>query len=129
MTTRLSPFEERAYALLRIVAGAMLAFHGVQKTFGVLSEQPVTDLQIRIGGIIELVGGTLIAVGLCTSLAAFLASGMMAVAYCQFHWKFQLGKAFFPTINEGELALLYCFVFFYMIFHGNGPWSVGATRR
>ena len=129
MTTRYSAFGERAYALLRIVAGAMFAFHGVQKTFGVLSDQPVTDLQIRIGGFIELTCGTLIALGLFTSLAAFLASGTMAVAYCQFHWKFQLGKAFFPTINQGELALLYCFVFFYMIFHGNGPWSLGANRR
>ena len=129
MNTPLSPFGERAYALLRIVSGAMFAFHGVQKTFGVLSEHPVTDLQMRIGGIIELVCGTLIALGLFTSLAAFLASGTMAVAYCQFHWKFQLGKAFLPAINEGELALLYCFLFFYMIFHGNGPWSVGANRR
>jgi putative oxidoreductase len=79
--------------------------------------------------LIELVCGVLIAVGLFTRLAAFLASGTMAVAYFQFHWKFQMGSAFFPTINQGELAVLYCFTFFYFAFQGSGPLSIDRSRR
>ena len=126
----LAPFTERAYALLRIVAGAMLTFHGVQKIFGVLSEQqPPVGSQLWIGGLLELVCGAAIALGLCTRLAAFLASGMLAVAYIQFHWKFQFNSAFFPTVNKGELAVLYSFVFLYFACKGGGIWSVDAARR
>ena len=62
--------------------------------------------------------------GFRTRIAAFIASGMMAVAYFQFHWKFQFGSAFFPIVNHGELAVLYCFVFFYIACRGAGKWSV-----
>lgn len=125
----LAPFADRAYAMLRIVAGAMLTFHGVQKIFGYLADHPSrVGSQIWIGGLIELVGGALIAVGLFTRTAAFLASGTMAVAYFQFHWKLQLGPMFFPTVNKGELAVLYCFVFFFLAAKGSGPWSIDATR-
>ncbi len=130
MTNRLASFAEHAYALLRIVAGSMFTFHGLQKIFGVLTDhQPPVGSQLWIGGVIELLCGAAIALGLLTSWAAFLASGEMAVAYFQFHWKFQLGSAFFPTINQGELAVLYCFVFFYMACKGSGPWSLDARRR
>lgn len=125
-----SRFADSAYAMLRIVAGAMFAFHGVQKIFGVLTDQPkppVGDL-IWIGGIIELTCGVLIALGLFTRFAAFLASGTMAVAYFKFHWKFQTDEQFFPTINGGELAVLYCFLFFYMTFRGSGCCSLDAGR-
>lgn len=126
----LAPFSERAYALLRIMAGAMLSFHGWQKIFGVLTEhQPAVGSQIWIGGILELVCGTAIALGLFTRMAAFLASGMLAVAYFQFHWKFQFDSHFFPIVNHGELAVLYCFVFFYVACKGSGPWSVGRRPR
>lgn len=131
MSTRISPLSELAYAVLRIVSGSMFLVHGVQKIFGVLSEHPKPEFgsQIWIGGAIELVCGAMIALGLFTSLAAFLASGTMAVAYIQFHWKFQMGAKFIPTVNEGELAVLYCFLFLYLATRGSGVWSVDAARR
>jgi len=91
LTRFLEPKIDTAYTLLRIVAGLLFAFHGFQKIFGVLTEyQPPIGTQIWFGGVIELVTGLAIAVGVFTSLAAFLASGTMAVAYVQFHWKFDL---------------------------------------
>lgn len=130
MPILLTPFAERAYALLRIFAGAMFAFHGVQKVFGVLTDhQPPVGSQLWIGGLIELVCGIAIAIGFFTRVNAFLASGTMAVAYFQFHWKFQMDSAFFPAVNKGELAVLYCFVFLYIAFKGSGPWSVDSERR
>jgi len=125
-----APFSEYAYALLRIVAGAMFTFHGVQKVLGVLTDgQPPVGSQLWIGGVIELLCGAAIALGLFTRPAAFLASGTMAVAYVQFHWKLQFGAGFFPGVNRGELAVLYCFVFLYMVCRSAGPWSVDARRR
>ncbi len=118
------------YSLLRIMAGAMFTFHGVQKLFGVLTDhQPPVGSQLWIGGLLELVCGAAIAVGVSTRLAAFLASGMMAVAYFQFHWKFQFDAAFFPAVNQGELAVLYCFVFLYIACKGSGPFSFDDSRR
>jgi putative oxidoreductase len=130
MSTRPSSVAETAYALLRIVAGAMFTFHGVQKIFGVLTDQqPPIGSQMWIGGLLELICGIAIALGLFTSLAAFVASGMMAVAYFQFHWKFQLDTAFFPAVNQGELAVLYCFVFLYVATRGSGSCSLDARKR
>ena len=109
---QLSKCSDPAYALLRIVTGAMFTFHGAQKILGVLSEfHPAVGSQIWFGGLIELIGGFLVLVGFQTRWAAFLSSGTMAVAYFQFHWKFQWGPEFFPTINKGETAVLYCFIF------------------
>lgn len=126
----LAPFSDHAYALLRLVSGLMFAFHGVQKLFGVLSTAapPPVGSQAWIGGVIELVTGTAIAIGLFTSEAAFLASGTMAVAYIQFHWKLQGGAQFFPTVNKGELALLYSWLFLFIACRGSGPWSVDSRR-
>ncbi|PKN13627.1 MAG: DoxX family protein [Deltaproteobacteria bacterium HGW-Deltaproteobacteria-4] len=122
----LGNFTEFAYALLRIMAGFMFSFHGVQKILGVLTtSQPAIGSQLWFGGIIELVGGAAIVLGIRTRLAAFLCSGMMAVAYFQFHWKFQGGAAFFPAVNQGELAALYCFVFFFIACRGGKMWSLG----
>ena len=127
---RLTPYADRAYALLRIVAGFALSLHGWQKMFGALGGQrPPFATQMWLGGAIELICGTLILLGLFVRGAAFLASGTMAVAYIQFHWKFAFDAAFFPVVNKGELALLYCFVFFYMVFRGAGPGSRDARRR
>ena len=121
----LPPHTDRAYLALRIVSGALFTFHGVQKVFGILTEQqPPVMSQLWIGGVIELVAGLMIACGLFTRWAAFLASGTMAVAYCQFHWKFQFDENFFPTINQGELAVVYCFVFLYIACRGTGSASV-----
>jgi len=73
-----------------------------------------------IGGLIELVGGVLIALGIFTSIAAFIASGEMAVAYFMAHFK----DGFWPIQNKGELAVLYCFVFLYIAMRGSGRWGV-----
>jgi putative oxidoreductase len=122
---QLAKYTDQAYALLRIVTGLMFEFHGVQKLFGVLTDfQPAVGSQLWIGGVIELVCGVLVMVGLQTRWAAFIASGEMAVAYFQFHWKFQLGKQFFPTINKGEMAVLYCFVFLFIACRGGGIWCL-----
>lgn len=128
-TKLLHPHADRTYALLRLVSGLMFAFHGAQKILGVLSEfRPPVGTQLWFGGLIELIAGTLIALGAFTSCAAFVASGTMAVAYIQFHWKLQGGSEFFPAVNKGELALLYCLVFLYFACKGSGPWSVDAFR-
>jgi len=121
----LEPRAEAAYTLARVTAGLMFAFHGMQKLFGVLSTfQATFATQMWFGGMIELCGGLAIAAGVLTTWAAFLASGTMAVAYTQFHWKLALGANFFPTVNKGELALLYAVVFFFVACHGGGRWSV-----
>lgn len=130
LSRALAPLTEAAYTLLRIVAGLMFSFHGAQKIFGVLTDtQPPVGSQFWIGGIIELTCGLAMALGLLTSLAAFLASGTMAVAYVQFHWKLQFDKNFFPGINEGELALLYSVVFFFIACRGGGMLSIGSSGR
>lgn len=132
----LTPLTEPVYAALRIVTGLLFAFHGLQKVFGVLSEfQPPVGSQLWIGGVIELVAGLMIALGFLTVWAAFLASGTMAVAYAQFHWKFAFGSAFFPAVNEGELAVIYAFLFLFIACRGAGSLSLdgrinsGATRQ
>jgi len=114
--------EPYAYAALRIVSGLMFAFHGQQKIFGWHAEhQPPVGSQVWVGGILELVGGLLVALGLCTRPAAFIASGMMAVAYFQFHWRFAMdGGKWLPALNHGEMAVLYCFVFLFIAARGSG---------
>lgn len=114
-----------AYALLRIMTGFLFAFHGMQKILGVLSTfRPEPWTQIWVGGLIELLGGLAVMIGFKTRAAAFLCSGTMAVAYFQFHWKFQTGAKFFPAINEGEMAVLYCFIFLYVACRGSVKWGV-----
>lgn len=121
----LGRYSDYTYALMRIVAGFMFSFHGAQKILGVLSQfQPAMGSQLWFAGIIELVGGLAIMLGFGTRIAAFICSGEMAVAYFQAHWKLQIGPNFFPTINKGELAALYCFVFLYIACRGAGKWSL-----
>jgi len=122
---QLAKYEDQAYALMRIVAGFMFSFHGAEKVLGLLgASQPAIGSQIWIGGVIELVGGVAIMLGLRTRWAAFICSGEMAVAYFQFHWKFQMGTAFFPIVNKGEIAVLYCFVFLLIACKGAGIWNL-----
>lgn len=122
---QLAKYTDQAYALMRIVAGFMFSFHGAQKILGILSDfQPAIGSQLWFGGIIELICGLLVLAGLQTRFAAFLASGEMAVAYFQFHWKFRLGPDFFPAINKGELAVLYCFVFLFIACRGGAVWCL-----
>jgi putative oxidoreductase len=113
---RYSPY---LYALLRIVAGFLFFQHGLPKLFGGFGRDAPVELMSQMGlaGIIEVVGGALIAVGLFTSPVAFIASGEMAVAYFQAH----APRGFWPITNGGELAALYCFVFLMFA-------AVGGTR-
>ena len=125
----LGPRTDAAYALLRLVSGTLFAFHGAQKLFGFLSDfQATAGTQLWFGAIIELVSGLAIAAGAFTPWAAFLASGTMAVAYTQFHWKLSLGAGFFPAVNKGELALLYSLLFLFVACRGGGVFSVDARR-
>ena len=130
LSRMLSPLTESVYSALRIIAGLLFAFHGLQKIFGILSEfQPPVGSQLWIGGVIEIVTGFMIAFGFLTVWAAFLASGTMAVAYIQYHWKFAFGSSFFPAVNEGELAVVYAFLFLYIACRGAGSCSVDAKLK
>lgn len=127
----LEPRTEEVYAFLRIVVGLLFAFHGMQKIFGVMFPPeyvPKLWTQGWFGGIIELIAGLAVAAGVFTRWAAFLASGTMAVAYIQFHWKFAFGANFFPGVNQGEPALMFCVIFLYMACRGGGRWSMDRLR-
>ena len=123
--------ETITYAALRIVSGALFAFHGTQKLFGLFAKKagPEVFSQMWFGGVIELVGGLFIALGLFTRPAALLASGTMAVAYIQFHWKGALDERFFPIVNGGELAAIYCFAFLMFAVKGAGEISLDRMFR
>ena len=107
---------------MRLIVGLMFACHGAQKLLGMFGGKGGAQGLMLLGAIIELVGGFLVAFGLLTRPAAFLASGMMAVAYFMAH----ASGSPFPIINKGELAVLYCFLFLYIFFRGGGPWSLDA---
>ena len=122
----LGRFAPHIYALLRIVAGLLFAQHGAQKLLGVLGgNQVAIASQFGLAGIIELVGGLMIAVGVYASVLGFIASGEMAVAYFQSH----APRGFWPVQNGGELAVLYCFVFLYVAARGNGAWSLQGGKK
>jgi len=125
----LKSLSDVSYAALRFMSGWMFAFHGAQKLFGVLAPAQMPPLtigsQMWFGGVIEFFGGLMIAVGFQTRWAAFLCSGTMAVAYAQFHWKFQFNSGFFPAVNQGEMAVLYCFIFLLIACQGGGKFAVG----
>lgn len=126
---KLRYFSDYAYAALRFMSGWMFAFHGVQILFGLYAPAQMPPLtlgsQMWFGGVIELVCGLMIALGLKTRWAAFLASGTMAIAYIQFHWKFQFNSNFFPGVNQGELSVIYCFIFLYIACEGAGKFALG----
>ncbi|HUQ04401.1 MAG TPA: DoxX family protein [Kofleriaceae bacterium] len=128
----LAKLEEPAYAALRAIAGFMFAFHGLQKLFGWLTDKATPELfsQKWFGGAIELVCGVLIMLGLGTRLAAFLASGTMAVAYFQFHQKQMFADwHWLPIVNKGELAVMYCFVFLFIAARGPGKLALDNRVR
>ena len=126
METILGRFAPYFYGLLRIVSGLLFACHGAQKLLGVLGGQqvPVTS-QFGLAGVIELVGGLMIAGGVFTSLVAFIASGEMAAAYFQAH----APRSLWPIQNGGELAVLYCVLFLYFAARGNGALSIQGGKR
>src|SRR5207248_11544822 len=125
MKPLLGRFSEEIYAVARVVVGFLFACHGAQKLFGVLGGQRVHGGQMLVGGCIEFGAGVLIAIGLLTSIAAFIASGEMAVAYFTVH----APHGFWPIVNKGELAVLYCFVFLYICAKGGGIWSADMLMR
>lgn len=121
----LERYTDHAYALLRIVAGLLIAFHGAQKILGLLSPfRPPLGSQLWFGGLLELGGGLALLLGIQTRYAAFILSGTMAVAYTQFHWKLQFGARFWPAVNQGELALVYAFLFLFIAARGAGKWAL-----
>jgi putative oxidoreductase len=116
-------------AVLRIVSGLLFFEHGLQK-FASFPAGPMAGIGMPLNnmvawaGVIELVCGLLIAIGLFTRYAAFLASGTMAVAY----WYYHAPQNLYPVNNLGDAAILYCFIFLYLVFAGAGPFSVDAAR-
>jgi putative oxidoreductase len=126
MQKALGRFSPYLFALLRIIAGLAFAQHGAQKLFGLLGGQAVELTSQRgLAGIIEFVGGIMIAIGLFTTPVAFLASGEMAWAYFQQH----APRGFWPIQNGGELAVLYCFIFLYIAAVGSGKLSIDSIRK
>ncbi|HEY6084286.1 MAG TPA: DoxX family protein [Nitrospira sp.] len=120
-------YAPQTYALMRIVAGFLLLWHGAQKLLSIPMPPPpqVPGFVINVAGPIELIGGTLVMIGLFTGWAAFLCSGLMAFAY----WMAHGTQALLPIQNMGELAALFCFVFLYISANGSGIWSVDAARK
>jgi putative oxidoreductase len=124
----LGRFAPQFYALMRMTTGLLFACHGAQKLFGVLGGRQVAYFsQLGLAGVIELVGGLMIATGVFTGVAAFVASGEMAYAYFTVH----APKGLWPIRNGGEYALLYCVLFLYIASRGTGIWGVhkGGSRR
>lgn len=129
MTSSLNPFAPLALGLLRIVAGLLFLSHGLVKLFGFPpgahpGPQPLFTL-FGVGGVIEFAAGALIALGLFTRPAAFVASGEMAVAY----WMFHAPSGFFPAANGGDAAILYCFFFLYLVAAGPGALALDNQIR
>jgi putative oxidoreductase len=124
-------WASRALGALRIVSGYLFVQHGTAKLFGVPHVAMFDHLSlfslIGLAGVLELVGGALILVGLFTRPAAFILSGEMAVAYFMAHAAH--GNVLMPTLNQGEAAVLYCFVFLLISAAGAGAWSVDSTRK
>lgn len=129
MENFLAGYSERVYAVMRVMAGVLFLCYGLQKSFGLFggvsgAAAPLFSLY-GAAGWIELVTGALIAIGLTTATAAFVASGHMAAAYFIGH----AGKSFWPIENGGVPAVLFCFIFLFMATKGSGLWSIDALWR
>jgi putative oxidoreductase len=125
--TWLGRWQPQLLAILRIVVGLLFLEHALSKFFAFPVPFPVHPLPplLVAAGIIELVTGILVTIGLFTRLAAFIASGEMAVAYWMQHFP---GGGFWPLANKGEAAILFCFVFLYIAAAGAGAWSIDGAR-
>jgi putative oxidoreductase len=123
---RMGAQAPRILGIFRILAGVMFTCHGAQKILGAFGGIPAEHMNAltRTAGIIELVGGALIAVGLFTRPAAFLCSGLMAFAYFMGH----APQGFWPKVNQGEPAIMYCWLFLYLAAQGPGAWSLDGLR-
>jgi putative oxidoreductase len=130
-SARLETWRPQALAVLRIVTGYLLVPHGTAKLFGMPHQAMFDGLQLLslmgLAGVLEAFGGALFLIGLFTRPVAFVLCGFMAAAYFMAHAS--QGSALLPLLNQGELAVLYCFVFLYFVFAGAGAWSVDALRR
>jgi putative oxidoreductase len=132
----LNRFTDPVYCLMRLIVGLLLAQHGGQLVLGMFGGMPGADnFQSQLGGWIMLIGGFMIAFGLLTRLAAFICSGTFAYAYFTIHVAgattpmakfFPIASAGTEFSNHGELAVFYCWVFFFMVFYGSGRWSLDA---
>jgi putative oxidoreductase len=123
----LSRSQPQLLALLRIVTGLLFLEHATQKFFGFPAPFPMPGPLpplLVAAGVIELVAGVLVTLGLFTRLAAFIAAGEMAVAYFMMHFP----QGFWPAVNKGEAAILYCFIFLYLAAAGAGAWSIDSAR-
>ena len=123
----LNAWQPRILSILRIVVGLLFLQHGLVKIFSFPMAFPspvATFSMLWFAAAIEIVGGILMILGLFTRPVAFILAGEMAFAYFIGHQP----RAFYPIQNAGNLAILYCFVFFYLVFAGPGPWSIDATR-
>lgn len=114
-------------SILRIVVALLFLQHGLQKYFGFPSAGPTMRPILYVQGVIDIAGGILLPFGVYTRLIGFILAGDMAVAYFTAHFP----RSFFPAVNGGDAAVLYCFIFFYIFFAGGGPWSLdrGVLRQ
>jgi putative oxidoreductase len=122
-----SVWAPRLLSILRIVAALIFMAHGTQKLLGFPANPnpgPVFLSLLWFAGLLEIVGGTLLALGLFTRPVAFILSGQMAFAY----WMAHAPRSPFPTLNGGDAAILYCFVFLFLVAAGGGVWSLDQTR-
>jgi putative oxidoreductase len=121
----------RALAVLRIVTAYLFIQHGTAKLFGIPPQDMSDSVQllslVGLAAVLEVGGGLLLLIGLFTRLTAFVLSGFMAVAYFMAHAS--QGHVLVPMLNQGELAVLFCFVFLYFVFSGPGAWSLDGVRR
>ena len=128
----LKRYADPVYCIMRMVVGLLFACHGAQKILGwfAVPGRPPQQLDTlgTIGAWIELVFGLLIAIGLLTRISAFIASGMMAVAFFMAHFK-ATGTGWVPIVNRGELAVVYCWLFLYIFFYGPGRWAIDSMMR
>jgi len=129
MNETMAAWAPRALSVLRIVTGLMIIEHGMAKYVGFPVVPALANVQPMslpgIGGVLELVGGALLILGLFTQPVAFILSGEMAVAYFMVH----APRSFYPLLNGGSLAIIYCFACLYLSTAGAGPWSVDATMK
>jgi putative oxidoreductase len=129
MNETLAAWRPHALSVLRIIMGLMIVQHGMAKIIGFPAVASFADLKplslIGIAGLIELTGGALLILGLLTRLAAFIISGEMAFAYFIAH----APKSFYPLVNGGSLAIMFCFTCLLLSTAGPGPWSVDAAMK
>ena len=124
----LSRWQPQLLALLRIMTGLLFLEHATQKFFAFPAPFPMPGPLpplLMVAGVIELTAGVLVTLGLFTRLAAFVAAGEMAVGYFMSHFP----QSFWPAINKGEAAILFCFIFLYLAAAGAGAWSIDGARK